>query len=63
MLANQPKNPVLALDQCEVSPIKSLDATVPALSSKSYTNRHLATAGLSSEPTTLHNALLSQDRA
>lgn len=56
-----PKNPILDLAEYEVTPVKSVDATVPVLGSKSYTNRHLAMAGLSSEPTTLHNALLSQD--
>lgn len=61
MTASQPKNPILNLAEYEVTPIKGVDATVPVLGSKSYTNRHLAMAGLSPEPTTLHGALLSQD--
>lgn len=60
-MTSQPKSPVLGLSEYEVTPVKSVDATVRVLGSKSYTNRHLAMAGLSADPTTLHNALLSQD--
>lgn len=60
-MTTQPKTPVLDLPEYEVTPVTNVDATVQVLGSKSYTNRHLAMAGLSADPTTLHNALLSQD--
>lgn len=55
------ENPVLALPEFGIVPLAEVDTTVEVLGSKSYTNRFLAIAGLSSEPTTLHNALVSQD--
>ncbi len=55
------ENPVLALPEFGITPLAEVDATVDVLGSKSYTNRFLAIAGLSSAPTTLHNALLAQD--
>lgn len=55
------KTQVLDLDEVAISPIDTIDATISVLGSKSYTNRFLAIAGLCEEPTTLHNALLSQD--
>ncbi|MGH3883137.1 MAG: 3-phosphoshikimate 1-carboxyvinyltransferase, partial [Pseudonocardiaceae bacterium] len=55
------ENPFLALPEFGITPLAEVDTTVDVLGSKSYTNRFLAIAGLSSEPTTLHNALLSQD--
>jgi 3-phosphoshikimate 1-carboxyvinyltransferase len=54
-------DPRLDLAELEIQPQKDVDATVNVLGSKSYTNRHIAIAGLSSEPTVLTNALLSQD--
>ncbi|QUH01861.1 3-phosphoshikimate 1-carboxyvinyltransferase [Saccharopolyspora erythraea] len=51
----------LDLDEIAITPVDTVDATIEVLGSKSYTNRFLAIAGLCSEPTTLHNALLSQD--
>ncbi|WP_460958957.1 3-phosphoshikimate 1-carboxyvinyltransferase [Parasphingorhabdus pacifica] len=55
------KTQVLDLDEVAIAPVDTVDATIEVLGSKSYTNRYLAIAGLCSEPTTLHNALLSQD--
>ncbi|MCZ7431124.1 3-phosphoshikimate 1-carboxyvinyltransferase [Streptomyces sp. WMMC1477] len=60
-MTSESTSPVLKLSEYEVTPIGRVDGTVQVLGSKSYTNRHLAMAGLSTEPTTLHNALLSQD--
>lgn len=51
----------LDLDEVAIEPLNKIDTTVEVLGSKSYTNRFLAIAGLCTEPTTLHNALLSQD--
>ncbi|MFI0469202.1 3-phosphoshikimate 1-carboxyvinyltransferase [Saccharopolyspora sp. 5N102] len=55
------KAQVLDLDEVAITPVDTVDSTIEVLGSKSYTNRFLAIAGLCSEPTTLHNALLSQD--
>lgn len=54
-------DPRLELESLEIQPIKDVDATVEVLGSKSYTNRHIGIAALAGEPTTLHNALLSED--
>lgn len=60
-MQNPTRHPALDLDEITIKPLESIDATVEVLGSKSYTNRYLAIAGLSQEPTTLRNALLSQD--
>lgn len=54
-------DPTLALDHVEIAQLTSIDATVEVLGSKSYTNRYLAIASLASTPSTLVNALLSED--
>lgn len=54
-------DPRLKAGTLEIDPLPSLDATVRLPGSKSYTNRALAIAALADGPTTLHNALLSED--
>ncbi len=49
------------MSEVAITPLDTVDATVEVLGSKSYTNRFLAIAGLCGEPTTLRNALHSQD--
>ncbi|UED87552.1 3-phosphoshikimate 1-carboxyvinyltransferase [Streptomyces profundus] len=51
----------LASAALTVRPVTGFDATVRVLGSKSYTNRYLALAALSGEPTVIDNALLSDD--
>ncbi|PZG56664.1 3-phosphoshikimate 1-carboxyvinyltransferase [Spongiactinospora gelatinilytica] len=52
---------ILDLPHYPITPLTGLDTVVEVVGSKSYTNRFLAIAGLCAQPTTLHNALHSQD--
>lgn len=51
----------LTAHQLTVRPVKSFDARVTVLGSKSYTNRYLAIAALSGQETVIDHALLSDD--
>lgn len=51
----------LTAHQVTVRPVKSFDARVTVLGSKSYTNRYLAIAALSGQETVIDHALLSDD--
>ena len=54
-------DPRLSAEQVEVQHLPGLDATVPVLGSKSYTNRYLGIAALSGRETLIEGALLSDD--
>lgn len=57
------KHPTLSLPEVAIQPLETVDATVPVLGSKSYTNRFLVMAALSGQPSQLQNALVAQDTA
>lgn len=55
------EDPRLCVDQVAVRTAGSVDADVPVLGSKSYTNRYLAMASFAEEQTVIDRALLSDD--
>ncbi|MET8144332.1 3-phosphoshikimate 1-carboxyvinyltransferase [Sphaerisporangium sp. NPDC005288] len=60
-MASATPDPRRKAAEVTVRPLRTMDADVKVLGSKSYTNRYLAIASLSGQETTLENALISDD--